>query len=236
MFGQAEALALAGRLLAGQRADRIAAEVELLHRCVTRDRTALHLLFRPIAPALGAATRRLPPAERPDVHQEIMRRLLTPDFRGLRAFDPTRGTLLGFIYAIARNEAFRWLTRNRERLLRTRAWPETFDPPDFDRPDHALFGQWRRAEILAAVPRWFPRTDSPTTLVEYLLDGLEPIEIARLLGLPEGTVTSFITRLRARLRSEEAHTLDPTPPADSEKKSTRVQGSTQPPGRGDPEP
>lgn len=195
----AERERLARALGAGTQNERMATEAHVLRLFLAGDRTAQALLIGHLTLVIRGAIWRIPASQRVDVQQDVWRHLLERDSRALRMWDPQRpgaATLQGYVYRVAQNEALKWLRQG----VRP---PEVLvgEPSHADHPESALLGALRRAELPALVRRWFPRTEHAVLMFECVADGWEPIEIARQLSKPEGTVTAFLSRLRDHLQS-----------------------------------
>lgn len=109
--------------------------------------------------------------------------------------------VLPWMRQIARNEALRLLDRRRSRLERELLDDETVlaTVPDAEaeeeREDLLL-----RMQVDQVVKR-FSIDDQRLLALRYLRDLTQP-EVARMLGIPEGTVKVRLHRLRGRLRKE----------------------------------
>ena len=112
--------------------------------------------------------------------------------RAFRAWDRfAGGDVRAWVYTIALRLAFNQRRRHRRWLaaiqrIEPRTWHDTSDP-----------------DLWAALGRLDPRTRS--ALVLSAVDGYTQREIGTILGVPEGTVASWLSRGRAVLRKE----LDP---------------------------
>ena len=129
-----------------------------------------------------------------DVTQEVFLALL----EGGRRFDPSRGTLLSFLYGIARNLVLRRLERQRPEDSQT--------PADELAADEDLLDDLTRRETIEAV-----RSAVLSLPVLYreavVLCDLEDVsyeEAAMALGCPLGTVRSRLSRGRAMLAQKLA--------------------------------
>jgi RNA polymerase sigma-70 factor (ECF subfamily) len=109
--------------------------------------------------------------------------------RAFRAWDRFDGTdVRGWLYTIALRLAFNQLRRHRRwlaaiRRIEPKAWADPRDP-----------------DLWAALGRLDVRTRS--ALLLNVVDGYSQREIATMLGVAEGTVASWLSRGRARLREE----------------------------------
>jgi RNA polymerase sigma-70 factor (ECF subfamily) len=124
-----------------------------------------------------------------DVHQQVFLEVWE---RG-RAFDPGRAGAATWIMTIARSRAIDHLRRR---------VPQPHDPAaaPLDEPADdavaALFDEWWLAAVLAELPESEQRV-----LRMRFADGLTQTEIAEALGVPLGTVKSWMKRGLERLRA-----------------------------------
>ena len=126
------------------------------------------------------------PAAAEDITQEVFVAVL----RGQAQFDPSRGTLRGFLLGIARNLALkRWRDEHR--------WQALDDEPAIDAP---LDGEQHEiGQLVARAVRALPPLQREALiLAEYEELSLE--EIARAIDAEVGTVKSRLHRARENLR------------------------------------
>jgi len=110
-----------------------------------------------------------------------------------------------FVYRVAANAALnrrRSLGRNRARIQKLAVRQAAGDDlPSAPRdPEDATAGREHSAHVREALTRLSPSLRMPVVL--YDIEGLAYGEIARVLGVAEGTVKSRIHRARKALRSE----------------------------------
>lgn len=135
-----------------------------------------------------------------DAAEEVTQEVFMFLIRGARQFDPKRGSLIGFLFGIARNHLLRRLDRNRvygDPPEETHAVDDkTFDNIVRDRQIDCL----RKA--LLALPQHYREV-----LVLCELEELDYTQAAEALGCPIGTIRSRLNRARTmlagRLRSNE---------------------------------
>jgi len=118
-----------------------------------------------------------------------------------------------FVYRVAANAALnrrRSLGRNRARIQRLAVRAEGGDDvPDSPRdPESAASGRELSRHVREALQTLSPTLRMPVVL--YDLEGLAYGEIARVLGVAEGTVKSRIHRARQALRLELRDRLEPS--------------------------
>jgi len=125
-----------------------------------------------------------------DITQETFLALL----RELRRFDPERGSLATYLFAIARNLSRRHLRKDRRFV--------TLDEPRerdliIDDPSNAMM----QSETVARVRRFIRRLSSRYREVLILCDlqGLTYDDASRILNIPVGTVRSRLHRARTQL-------------------------------------
>jgi RNA polymerase sigma-70 factor (ECF subfamily) len=156
--------------------------------------------------AINRVTRRFPQLSGTDhvdeIYGTLCLRLLSDDKRRLRSFDPARGTPLGaWLCALANNSAHDFLrSRLRQPWLGRQADEGSEAEPRSDAPDAFSLCAMREGEkqleqllgTLSARDQEFMRV---------YLQGLEPEEIARELGISVSTVYSKKHKILARLEN-----------------------------------
>lgn len=173
-------------------------ETRILEQLRSGDRdAAMRELFESVrGPLFGLALRM---TGRPDLADDAVQETFVDLIRSLDGF---RGDarLTTWLFRVAIRAATRVASRASGR---TETLPEELDVPDRDGPDHggaATTVEQRdsAARILAAI------ADLPAPLrAVFALSALREVpqtEIAVILGLPEGTVHSRMSKARARLR------------------------------------
>jgi RNA polymerase sigma-70 factor (ECF subfamily) len=175
-------------------------------------------LFRFVYRMLGA----VPPAE--DVVHECFLVVLTHPLR----FDPARGSLRTFLYAVARNLSLKQL-RRRGQETQVDEPPDAAQgtPSDDPEPLRRLLEGERSAAVQEAVASLPPLQREVLILFEY--EGHSLAEIAEVVGADTGTVKSRLHRARERLR----RTLGPWLAAGELQPS--APGSSAPADRGFPD-
>lgn len=166
---------LAGRVQVGERE----AFAELARR-----------YLRPIHAVVGSYLSE--PADVEDAAQETFLRALG----GIRGFDPGR-PFAPWLYQIARNVA-------RNRLDRGRRWRTEAIADDVAAGDPGPGARLERAEIVALVESAVERMPDQRRMAFRLFDveGYSAAEVARLMGISEGTVRSHVHHARRSLRDE----------------------------------
>ena len=133
-----------------------------------------------------------------DVAQEAM-------LRAYRFVDGLRGEPRPWLLAIVRNACFSWLQANRPAELAAAVDAEAADAPDLSDGPEALAarnGDRRMLnEAIAALPPQFREV-----LVLRELEDLAYKDIARIVGVPIGTVMSRLSRAR-RLLADSASVI-----------------------------
>jgi len=116
-------------------------------------------------------------------------------YRGIAAFrqgEPFRPWLLRIVTNLAINEA---RARGRRRILTERFGQLPWRSPP--QPDYEVLGAERRAAVLDAI-NTLKRDDSVVLYLRHFLE-LSEREIATVIGRPEGTVKSRLSRASMRL-------------------------------------
>ena len=183
--------------MSGSRTQAGTASVGAAPRVVVRDRDAFESVVRPLyAPLLRRLTLVLgDPHDAEDAAQEAYLKA----FRAWTTFDGPDER--AWLYTIGLRVAFDTLRRRRRWL--GRLVPATdpdradADPPYEDRVDPDL---WAALALLEPRHR--------AALLANVIDGYTQREIAAVLGVPEGTVGSWLSRSRAVLRDALAPDRD----------------------------
>ncbi len=127
---------------------------------------------------------------RGELAEDIVQECFLAFIRTPERYDPTRGTVKTFLFAIARNLILKHYRDYRvEESFTEEDWPQPFDP----RPSLEA-----SAAVDAAVALLPPLQKEAIVLFE--LGGSTLEEIAHIVGADVGTVKSRLHRARARLR------------------------------------
>lgn len=175
---------------------------ELLARFVAGDQTAFTRLMRRHEDRIFALAERVT-GNRPDALEATQEAFISL-FRSAETF---RGTaqVSTWLYRIGLNAA-RDVLRRRQRAPRPEESPESLDRRSVGDVEGAVVARVDLARALAALPE-----DYREAVVMYDLGGLPYDEIARLVGVPLGTVKSRISRGRRLLAAAlEPETRSPT--------------------------
>ena len=176
---------------------RSASDPASFETLVRRHATALH----------GYLSRRAP-----DVADDLFAEVWLTAFRRRRDFDPTRGSIIGWLFGIARTHL---LAHRRSAAMGALRSPLTFGRLSDDggwsavdaRLDAAAAGTALRAAL----------HDLPEVERELLLliawEDLSPTEAGQVLGIPAGTARSRLHRARARMRDR----LEPAQPGEPDR-------------------
>jgi RNA polymerase sigma-70 factor, ECF subfamily len=143
------------------------------------------------ADSLRVARRALPGADAEEAVQEALLRAWR-----LRYACRAPGTPLPWVLEITRNETLRLLDRRARRFAR-----EVFDPTslDWEGEDREIAGMATRMTVEQAL-RGLAEHERRVLRLRYSED-LTQAEVARRLGMPEGTVKVRLHRARRRLRA-----------------------------------
>jgi len=176
-------------------AGRTQSREALLQACAGGDKTALHSLYKETAPQLfGLALRILRNRE---LAEEIVQDSFVLVWRNAHTFDPSRGAAMAWLGRIVRNRCIDVIRqRGRETPLDPAAIESWEDPVSSPAELAALSSDARRLhnclEQLEEAPR------KVLKLVYY--EGMTYDEVAAHLGVPIGTVKSWVRRSLIRLR------------------------------------
>lgn len=167
-------------------------EKRLIEGIRNGDRASLRELYESCAPALIATIRRYVP-DRQEA-EDILQNSFIKIIDNLDRFKPQKaGSLQAWMHSISAHEAVSWL-RKRSPL---NFIPILQDIPEEEDDEGTLFsgiGQECIQEAIAKLPSGYR-----TVLNLYVFEDLSHKEIARLLGISEGTSASQLHRARAML-------------------------------------
>ncbi len=120
--------------------------------------------------------------------EDVVQEVFLEAWRHWDGFDPSRGSVRAWLYAIARSRAYNSLRKRRPVILAT--LPESgAEPPEPE--DHA-----RLDRALAALP-----SEQRAAFLLADVHGLTHEEVARIEGVPPGTIKSRTSRAREALRA-----------------------------------
>lgn len=167
---------------------------ELIARLAGGDESALRELFSRHAPWLAARLRTvLPAADVEDVLQETFLAV----WRGAGGYR-SQGAAGGWLWVIARRQAGQWL-RHRGRDGNVLAALEAADVPAPADPAETVAA---RSELADALVSLGPPGGPEREVWRLLYEEDRPVaQVAKLMGVPEGTVKSRAHRVRRLLRS-----------------------------------
>lgn len=177
-----------GNAIGTQAAEAQASEAQVaaaLARCAAGDRTALRVIYDLEAARMAGVARRM--LRRPDLAEEAVQDAFMRVWRAARTFDPGKGTARSWLYAILRNCSLDIL-RDESRLIADEDVAEQAAPMT----ENAL----ARLPEASALRRCLERLDPARRSVVILsyVHGLSHGELAGKLGVPLGTVKSWVRR------------------------------------------
>ena len=184
----ASASATAAALADNQVAERQIAERQVaaaIARCAAGDRAALRVVYDIEAARMVGVARRM--LRRQDLAEEAVQDAFMRVWRSARTFDPAKGAARSWLYAILRNSALSIL-RDEGRFTADADAAEEAAPMT----ESAL----ARLPETSALRRCLERLDPPRRAVVVLayVHGLSHGELAGKLGVPLGTVKSWVRR------------------------------------------
>jgi RNA polymerase sigma factor (sigma-70 family) len=153
-----------------------------------------------------ARKRGLQDADAADITQEVLWSIAR--YIGRMEYDPARGTVRGWLYAVTRNKIFSFLAGRRKRPLGSGAWmnQELLDavPDDSAQPERVWELEYRRV-LSARAMGLIKQTFQPKTWKAFwatAVDGRRAADVGAELGMAPGAVYVAKCRVRARLRDE----------------------------------
>lgn len=184
-------------------------EQDLLQDVLARKPDAWTEFYRRYERLIIACVRRVlnryavpcPPEDLEDLLNTVCLELLRKDFKKLRAYDPERGyKLSSWVGLIATNAAHDSLRRRGPTMHSLDAeeqnWHDATDPAPS--PSELALLRERQDLLNEAVEHLSP--GERAFLRHYYQEGLDPAEIAELLGISVNTVYSRKNKVRANLR------------------------------------
>lgn len=168
---------------------------EALRACTRGDRAALRAIYDAEAPRMLGVARRL--LRRPALAEEAVQDAFVLIWRQAASFDPNRGQARTWIYAILRNRALNIL-RGEARLELV----DDFEPMSLESPEEDAEAICARLSEAGALRRCLDRL-APLrreAVVLAYVQGLSHGELAGRLGLPLGTIKSWLRRSLLSLR------------------------------------
>jgi RNA polymerase sigma-70 factor, ECF subfamily len=176
-------------------AGRTQSREALLQACAGGDKTALHSLYKETASQLfGLALRILRNRE---LAEEIVQDSFVLVWRNAHTFDPSRGAAMAWLGRIVRNRCIDVIRqRGRETPLDPASIERLEDPVSSPADLAALSSDARRLHHCLEELEENPR--KVLKLVYY--EGMTYDEVAARLGVPLGTVKSWVRRSLIRLR------------------------------------
>src|SRR5262245_10926087 len=181
--------------LAVSDAGRTQSREALLQACAGGDKTALHTLYKETAPQLfGLALRILRNRE---LAEEIVQDTFVLVWNNAHTFDPSRGTAMAWLARIVRNRCIDLIRRRGRETPLDHTSIEAWEDPGSSPADlAALSSDARRLHHCLDELEESPR--KVLKLVYY--EGMTYEEVAVHLGVPLGTVKSWVRRSLTRLR------------------------------------
>ena len=125
--------------------------------------------------------------------EDVLQEVFVEAWRRGATYDPSRGSVLGWLLGIARNRAIDELRRRRPTPIDPHARLQQVASEE-DAIDGVL-GEWRLAALLRTLPE-----DEASVLAMRFRDGLSQSEIAERTGIPMGTIKMRMVRGLERLR------------------------------------
>ena len=163
------------------------ADAELAARLFDRDESALRQVIDSYGGAVYGVARRI--VAEPSLAEEVAQDAFLALWRRPGAYDPTRGSLMGFLLGVARNKAIDLVRREETHKRAREALAAEFDPAAEDVPRGIGFEE--REEVRSALGA-LSEVQREAIVLAYF-GGRTYREVAVELDIPEGTAK---TRLR----------------------------------------
>jgi RNA polymerase sigma-70 factor, ECF subfamily len=168
----------------------------LLEACARGDRAALQSLYAGTAPQLfGLALRILRNRE---LAEDVMQDSFILVWRRAHSFDPDRGTAMAWLARIVRNQCLDLMRRRGRESPLDDAWMQSWEDPAPGPADLTALSRdarrlWACLDELDEGPR--------KSMILAYYEGLTFAEVADRVGVPLGTVKSWIRRGLIQLRA-----------------------------------
>ncbi len=164
------------------------------------NRRYYRLIQRCIARVTGRFTAVLGPEDAREIYALFCVQLLANDKRKLRNFEPGRGTRLGsWVGMLAIHSAYDHLRRIRREPRRGCLTEAEGVASDFPDPFEILAARQRATRVTALMTELSEKDRQFVAL--YFGEGLDPVEVARRMGISVKTVYSKKHKIRARLEA-----------------------------------
>jgi len=164
------------------------------------NRRYYRLVQRCIARVTGRFAAVLGPEDAREIYALFCVQLLANDKRKLRSFEPGRGTRLGsWIGMLAIHSAYDYLRRVRRDPRRGCLAEAEAVPSDVPDPFEVLAARQRSSQLTALMSELSEKDREFVAL--YFGEGLDPVEVARRMGISVKTVYSKKHKIRARLEA-----------------------------------
>ncbi len=141
-----------------------------------------------------------------DVAEDVLAETFRRGIESLDSFDPSRGSVRGWLFGIATNVLHKYRRTEARRLAalaRLSGTRPSVADPLLERAA-ALDAERELGLVLDAAQRLEPSDLDLLVLVAW--EGMTSQEVAEVLGVPAGTVRSRLQRIRRQLDSARQHT------------------------------
>lgn len=166
-----------------------------LLECAAGRNNAIAKIYAAESDRLKAVARRI--VLQRDRAEDVIHDAFLQILRDAKDFDPARGSARGWIYAIVRNTALKSRKHaGREPAADQEEISTAIDRDSADRQTKLVEGFDLRASLESLEPR------RRACLIMAIVDGRTHVEIAAYLGVPVGTVKSWIRRELIALREQ----------------------------------
>jgi len=166
-------------------------------RAAAGDVAAFESLYEASSPRLLALVRRM---VGPDYAEDVLTEVFLQVWRQLPSYESARGEPMLWLSIIARTRALDWLRRERPRI-RCEVNLDDVELQDFahSRPEDALAASQECARVHHAFGMLLNSNERMVLALVFFRD-CTCTEIAKMTGMPLGTVKSLVRRAQAKLR------------------------------------
>lgn len=179
----------------------------LSERAADGDRDAVDRMFRILTPHItGQVALRVRKVQIADNIDDISQRVMMNILRNRRAYDPTKGAISSWVRPIVMSEVDHYFQTDRRRAARNpgRTIEDLTSAEDLISPEPPVGSRIEQAEERERIKKQIEAlpTNMRTAIEMHYFEQLTVQEISARLGVPDGTVKTWLSRGRQLLRKE----------------------------------